>query len=514
VAGRGLSAGQLGRAVLAVAAAVASVAVTAVLERELEGAYLLLPLGVVLLAALLWGVFPAMCAAVVATPGVSWLLGRVQVNAFSTRARAATFLAIATVLAGAGALLRRAYRGAEAARDAARLRERRNALLAALGVEALAAPAVEPLLDHVASTLRVALGVDLAWLADASGRVLLRPHALAALPGSELAVAGDAADGQIQFTLKAGGPVVSPELEDEHRFDASVLLASGFRSTAAVPVWRAGRGAELSGVLGVASRAPRGFTRDEIGFLQIAAALVGGAVARMEAEAGLRAAAQARDDVLAIVSHDLKNPLGAILAGAALLARVAGPDERVRRVGVSIDRAAQRMERMIRDLGDLAALDSGQLALAREPHDPSDVCREAIQMLEPVAQDAGVALDASVAAHGAPVLCDRGRILQVLANLITNAVRATDPGGHVSLRCEVLDEQVAFRVADTGRGIPPDELPHLFDRYWRGRSATYRGSGIGLAIARALVEAHSGRIWAESVEGEGSTFGFTLPRAP
>jgi signal transduction histidine kinase len=84
----------------------------------------------------------------------------------------------------------------------------------------------------------------------------------------------------------------------------------------------------------------------------------------------------------------------------------------------------------------------------------------------------------------------------------------------VSLRCEVLDEQVAFRVADTGRGIPPDELPHLFDRYWRGRSATYRGSGIGLAIARALVEAHSGRIWAESVEGEGSTFGFTLPRAP
>jgi len=218
-----------------------------------------------------------------------------------------------------------------------------------------------------------------------------------------------------------------------------------------------------------------------------------------------------RNELMAIVSHDLRNPLTAIDARAQALARRAPPDDPVHVAGEAIHRAARRMATLIDDLGDTAALVQGRLALQIEYADPGELLSEAAATFSPIAESKGLELRTSVGSHLPHLRCDRDRVLQVLSNLIGNAIQVTPAPGRICLRAEAFDGSIGFAVEDTGPGVPEAERERIFERHVRGAGASYRGKGLGLAIARGIVEAHGGSIWVESEPGRGSTFRFTLP---
>ncbi|WP_437332812.1 ATP-binding protein [Sorangium sp. So ce394] len=224
-------------------------------------------------------------------------------------------------------------------------------------------------------------------------------------------------------------------------------------------------------------------------------------------------AIELRDNVLATVSHDLRNPLSAIITAAAVMTkRAAARGEKGDAKAIqAIQRSAHRMDRLLHDLLDFASLRAGRLALRRQPQDPREIGREAVETFESLAQEKGIHLGAASAEDVPLVACDRDRVLQVLSNLLSNALKVTGAQGSVTVRCEHREEHVVFSVADTGPGIPEDELPYLFERFWRGQRNGYKGTGLGLAIARELVVAHGGTIQVESRVGVGTTFRFTIP---
>ncbi|HWN70919.1 MAG TPA: GAF domain-containing protein [Haliangium sp.] len=237
------------------------------------------------------------------------------------------------------------------------------------------------------------------------------------------------------------------------------------------------------------------------------------AVARRQAEA----ASQAREEILAVVSHDLRNPLNAILMSATSLRGLQLTDRQAPRVHASaerIERAAERMARLIGDLVDFASIQSGQLAIKKAATPISEIIDATIEMFSGAADERGLTLDRQLDGELDPVDCDRDRIIQALANLISNAIKVMSPGGCVTVGVERRDAEVVFFVRDTGPGIGADELPRVFDRYWRSKKVAYKGSGLGLTIARGIIDAHRGRIWVESALGVGSTFYVGLPAAP
>jgi signal transduction histidine kinase len=226
-----------------------------------------------------------------------------------------------------------------------------------------------------------------------------------------------------------------------------------------------------------------------------------------------RRAVRVRDDMLAIVTHDLRTPLSAIMAAAALQVASAANDDsgrRVRQCAESIQRAAGHMSRLIRDLADIGQIDTGHFAVERTAQDPSVLVREVIDTLQPTAGQRGSQLRADIVGKVPPIEADGDRVVQVLTNLVGNAVKVG--ASDVTVRLEARSGDVLFTVSDTGPGIRKPDLPHMFDRYWRGKTANYQGTGLGLPISKQIVEAHGGQIWIESEPGVGSTFFFTLPR--
>jgi PAS domain S-box-containing protein len=233
--------------------------------------------------------------------------------------------------------------------------------------------------------------------------------------------------------------------------------------------------------------------------------------ARLFAEA--RAATRAREEVLAVVSHDLRNPLNAVLLGAVILDDYSDParwTDRDRQQIRAIRSSAEQMTALIHDLVEVVALEAGTRMMQADRLEPAKAIRSAAEMYVGLAAEKGVALH--VPRCDVPdVHADRARVLQVLSNLVGNALKFTPPGGEVTVVAERSGSQVAFRVADTGEGIAPEHLPRLFDRFWQAERGNRTGLGLGLAIAKGIVEAHGGRIWAESEPGRGSSFFFTLP---
>ena len=228
-------------------------------------------------------------------------------------------------------------------------------------------------------------------------------------------------------------------------------------------------------------------------------------------------ATRARDDLVAIVSHDLRNPIHTINMAAAFLLEVAPPvDRRVtsRRQLEVIQRQANRANRLISDLLDVAKIQAGGLTVEPVPIDVISLVQEALDSANPLAMSNQLKLSREVEDESARVLSDRDRILQVFANLIGNAIKFTPKGGEITIRAESAGTQMRFGVCDTGPGIPPEHLPHVFDRYWQAKSTAKLGTGLGLSIAKGIVEAHGGQIWVESEPGKGASFIFTLPSAP
>lgn len=224
----------------------------------------------------------------------------------------------------------------------------------------------------------------------------------------------------------------------------------------------------------------------------------------------------ARDDFLGMVSHDLRTLLGGIALRAAMLVRNASEDaagQRTRKDAESIQRFTARMNRLIGDLLDVASIEAGRLSVEPRPEDAIRLVRETVEAFQPAASAKGLSLESDVAQDSLLAHFDHERILQVLANLLSNAIKFTPEGGRVSIRVEPVGEEVRFSVADTGQGIAGDTLGRIFERFWQVHEGDKRGLGLGLYISRCIVEAHGGRIWAESQPGAGSTFFFTLPGA-
>jgi PAS domain S-box-containing protein len=225
-------------------------------------------------------------------------------------------------------------------------------------------------------------------------------------------------------------------------------------------------------------------------------------------------ATRARDDVLAVVAHDLRNPLNTVTMAAGMMLETM-PVERVqeRRQVEIVRRAADRMNRMIQDLLDVKRMESGRLTTDLKPEDPGVLINDTIDMLRPLAASSTIRLETDIEQNLPLVLADAARVQQVLSNLVGNAVKFTPRDGRITVCAERLDAEVRFAVIDTGPGIPAEQLPHIFGRFWQAKTSDRRGIGLGLAIAKGIVEGHNGRIWVESHVGLGSTFYFTLPAA-
>lgn len=222
-----------------------------------------------------------------------------------------------------------------------------------------------------------------------------------------------------------------------------------------------------------------------------------------------------RDEVLGTVSHELRNMLHAVIGFAELIELdMSGTTETEQKVVAQarfIQRSGARMDRLLGDLVDVASIESGVLKMTRALSDPSTVVAEAVAAFEDQAAASGIFLSSALTGPASAVLLDTERVLQVLVNLLSNALKFTPRNGKVSVNVDRVDRVIRFAVRDTGVGISTDKLETIFDRFWQVSQGDRRGAGLGLYISKRIVVAHGGRLWAESTLGEGSTFFFTLP---
>jgi signal transduction histidine kinase len=225
--------------------------------------------------------------------------------------------------------------------------------------------------------------------------------------------------------------------------------------------------------------------------------------------ARLQSNAEQRRNLLADVTHELQTPLTVVQGNLEGLVDGIYPLDRDHLEPILEE--TRVLSRLIEDLRTLSLAESGALKLQREPTDLAVLASETVASFRPQADAAGIALQTDIAPDLPPAQVDPARVRQVLANLLANALRYTPKGGRIRVQCSVDTRRLAVAVSDTGAGIPPDDLPHIFDRFYKSRDS--RGSGLGLAIARNLVAAHGGEITAHSQAGQGTTIRFTLPLA-
>jgi signal transduction histidine kinase/CheY-like chemotaxis protein len=283
--------------------------------------------------------------------------------------------------------------------------------------------------------------------------------------------------------------------------------------------WRAvhflslGIGPDARGVLYLGSPGPV-LSEGEIEVLRAVGESLGPELERRLESERNRAGIQAREDALAVVAHDLRNPLHAVTVGVStLLPRITEPT--LRRPVERIQRSAQRMERLLQDLLDIHAIEGGRFTVTRGEVTPTALILTALESQQGLAGQTSVIINTDVAPALPAIDADEERVLQVLENLVGNALKFTPPGGVVTVGAARTEDPrwVLFSVRDTGPGIAEAHLPRVFDRFYQAQSSDRRGSGLGLSICRAIVEAHGGRIWAESHPGKGAAFFFTLSTA-
>jgi signal transduction histidine kinase/CheY-like chemotaxis protein len=253
----------------------------------------------------------------------------------------------------------------------------------------------------------------------------------------------------------------------------------------------------------------------EVELLRIVAEALGPELSRRLEDDRLREGIRAREEALALVSHDLRNPLHAISVGVGmLLPRIVEPS--LRRPVERIQRSAQRMERLLQDLVDIHAIEGGHFTVGKGLVEPTALILTALESQQSLAGSTSVIINTDVAPELPSVLADEERVLQVLENLVGNALKFTPPAGVITVGAAPAPDpgRVLFFVKDTGPGIPAEQLPKVFERFYQGQGSDRRGAGLGLAICKAIVDAHGGRIWAESEPGKGAVFYFTLPNAP
>src|SRR5262245_38821132 len=312
-------------------------------------------------------------------------------------------------------------------------------------------------------------------------------------------------------------PLIVEDLSKEEVFDP--VLQRKARSLIGAPLIVEDR---LIGVIHAETIRARRFTEEDVRLLQMAADRVALAIeqarlyeveqrARRDAEE----ASRMKDEFLALVSHELRSPLNAILGNAALLRHGGLDDQKIKHALDVIERSGKAQLQLIEDLLDTARIISGKLRLDLGPVDPDSVIEQAVQTIQPAADAKGISIETDLPPKIGQITGDLTRLQQVIWNLLSNAVKFTSPGGRVQVRLERIDPNIRITVSDTGKGIAPDFLPCVFDRFSQADASSarrYGGLGLGLALVKYLVELHGGTIEAASAgEGQGSTFTVTLP---
>jgi signal transduction histidine kinase len=255
------------------------------------------------------------------------------------------------------------------------------------------------------------------------------------------------------------------------------------------------------------------FDSDDLGFAEDLARLAALALDNARLHDAVRASLRARDEMVGVVSHDLRNPVAAIKMLSRTLLRAPSNGAPARESIELMSQAADQMDALIRDLLDVNRLDAGKLMVSPIAVDPSTLLTDSLQTLRPLVDEKGIALDLQIETPLPFVMADADRIQQTLSNLVGNAIKFSPAGSKIVVVARRDPEGVAISVVDNGKGIAPEQLPRVFDRNWQSSRTDRQGAGLGLAIARGIVEAHGGRIWIESKEGEGTTAAFILPFA-
>jgi signal transduction histidine kinase len=317
--------------------------------------------------------------------------------------------------------------------------------------------------------------------------------------------------------LREGQPELFEDISDE-RLAAGAQSAEhlammrqlDMRSAMIVPLHVRGR--TVGAISFVTTGSGRRYDRRDLevaqGFADRAAVAIENARLFRDAERAIRL----REQVLAVVSHDLRNPLTSINMSATILSKKLAAGAPARRQVEAVERAARRMDRLIGDLLDTASIHAGRLAIEPSPQELVPTIHEATQLAEPLARERGLELSSEISLDEVRCNIDRERVLQLFSNLFGNAIKFCPTGSIITVRAKVSGNEVENSVSDTGPGIPETDLPHIFDPYWSARHAK-NGTGLGLFISKGIVETHGGRIWAESRPGDGATFRFTLPLA-
>lgn len=410
----------------------------------------------------------------------------------------------------------REAREAELAREAAEREERRSAFLAAAGQELAASLEYE----HTIATLARLIVPNLAEMCvidmtDSEGglhRTAVahrNPEDEAMLAPQVGTVRLDVPEALIRI-IRAREPALVGASSSLYEY-VTGRTNGGSRTLVFLPLVSRG---QTFGVVAAVSSEAKPYTSEGLPlFLDLsrrAALAIDNARLYLESQQAVRV----REEVLAIVSHDLRNPLSAITLGASLLLTSTTLSDEDREQVETMQVSAERMNRLIADLLDVTRLEGGKsLPVEPAPVDAAQLLHETEELFRAQAAVAGVTLKQHLDERVRAVYADHHRVMQVLSNLIGNSMKFTPPGGTITVSAEPHDDGVLFTVADTGPGIPREHLSHIFTPYWQAKRAERLGAGLGLPIARGIVEAHGGQMWAESEPGKGTRFYFTLPAA-
>ena len=506
-----------------------ALAVMAALRPLLTPTAFSLFLAAVTLSALYAGTGPALFATAVSVLGTGYLLLNTQVDASGDTIRIGLFVMTSLLIVWVAASRRRAedergrllvreHEARSHAESAAELLRRVQSIIEV----ALGRLALDDMLRELLERIRSILGVSgaLVLLLDEEDDVLV----VRAAKGFD----GDV-DERVRVPLGSGlagrvaaerRPMAMTDLDREAGVRPHPIEA-GLRSLLDVPLLV---GERVIGVISVGSRSARTFMPDEIELLELAAERIAVAIVAArayEVEQGARRAAEAanraKDEFLAMVSHELRTPLGTILSWAHLLRSGRLDAGGTTRAIETIDRNARLQAQLINDLLDVSRINAGKLELDVYLVDPAAAVEAAVSAVRPDADAAGLMVEAAIGHVPGALRADPDRLQQVISNLLSNAIKFTPRGGRLAVRLERAGPHVAIVVSDTGPGVAPDLLPHVFERFRQGDgpAARHGGLGLGLTIVRHLVEAHGGTVEVES-PGElgGATFIVRLPLLP
>jgi K+-sensing histidine kinase KdpD len=525
---------SLSRYALAVIATVIAFAGTFALKRVVPTPSFLFFVPVVALSAWYGGRGPSILATALSLLLIKYVfvppVGSFRIRDVLDMLDVVAFLVVALTITGTMEALRRARGLAES--HAAEL-ERLNEELRRVAARATKLLDVTTALSQASSVEDVTSAVLDKGLAivEASGGILVRsegdrvePLGVRGFSGeieTRIHARGRDTELAVMEAIRAGAPVwIESTREYRERFPwafSQLAPQSGVEAVCAMPLIQTG---ETVGGLGLGFAQQRAFGVTDRAFTLLLGQATAAALHRAltyDAERQKRREAEllarAREEVLGVVAHDLRNPLGLISTTTEFLLEEDLPAQQTKELLRPMMRAGKQMNRLISDLLDAVRLQAGQLSLDVQDVRVDEIERQAEETFRPAAAARHIQLEMVAPDTVTLVHADPLRVSQIVGNLLGNALKFTPEQGRVTLRAVPKGEQVVFQVMDSGPGIPPADVEHLFDQFWQARRSDHRGVGLGLPIAKYLVEAHGGTMSVESTVGAGSTFSFTLPAA-